>query len=111
MKTMLFIGLMLVSGLAMAQKTAKTDTIYIHTSALCGECKDRIESALNYQKGVKFAELNLETKIAMAVYKPKKVKPETLRLAISEAGYDADDVKANPASVKRLPKCCQPNGH
>ncbi len=93
------------------QKKPKIDTVYIKTSALCGDCKERIESALNFQKGVKYAELNLETKIAMCVYKPSKVGLNDLRQALTKVGYDADDMKANPEAVKSLPKCCQPGGH
>lgn len=93
------------------QKKSKIDTAYINTSALCGDCKERIESALNFQKGVKYADLNLETKIATCVYKPSKVTLDELRLALVRVGYDADDMKADPEAVKLLPKCCQPGGH
>lgn len=93
------------------QKKSTIDTAYIKTSALCGDCKERIESTLNYQKGVKFTELNLETKIATCVYKPSKVSLSELRLALVGVGYDADEMKADPEAVKLLPKCCQPGGH
>jgi copper chaperone CopZ len=93
------------------QKKSTIDTAYIKTSALCGDCKERIESTLNFQKGVRFTELNLETKIATCVYKPSKVSLSELRLALVSVGYDADEMKADPEAVKLLPKCCQPGGH
>jgi cation transport ATPase len=93
------------------QKKSTIDTAYIKTSALCGDCKERIESTLNFQKGVKFTELNLETKMATCVYKPSKVSLSELRLALVSVGYDADEMKADPEAVKLLPKCCQPGGH
>ena len=46
---------------AVGQKSPKTQTISIQTSAECGDCKYRIEEKLNYTKGVLFAELDLET--------------------------------------------------
>ena len=112
MKNILFIGVLMCTLPMFAQQKKSTiDTAYIKTSALCGDCKERIESTLNYQKGVKFTELNLETKIATCVYKPSKVSLSELRLALVGVGYDADEMKADPEAVKLLPKCCQPGGH
>lgn len=112
MKKLLVLGVLMCTLSAFAQsKKNITDTAYIKTSALCGDCKERIESTLNFQKGVKFSELNLDTKIATCVYKPSKVSLSELRLALVGVGYDADDMKADPEAVKLLPKCCQPGGH
>lgn len=112
MKNVLFIGVLMCSLTMFAQQKKSTiDTAYIKTSALCGDCKERIESTLNFQKGVRFTELNLETKIATCVYKPSKVSLSELRLALVSVGYDADEMKADPEAVKLLPKCCQPGGH
>jgi copper chaperone CopZ len=111
MKNIILIALLFISCITLGQKKQTVDTVYIKTSALCGDCKDRIETALNFEKGVKFAELNLETKVATCVYKPTKVTLAQLRLALVRAGYDADEMKADPEAVKLLPKCCQPGGH
>lgn len=112
MKNVLIMSVLMFAFSAFGQhKKPKIDTVYIKTSALCGDCKERIESALNFQKGVKYAELNLETKIAMCVYKPSKVGLNDLKQALTQEGYDADEMKANPEAVKLLPKCCQPGGH
>ena len=112
MKNVLFIGVLMCSLTMFAQQKKSTiDTAYIKTSALCGDCTKRLESALNFQKGVKYAELNLETKIATCVYKPSKVSLDELRLALVRVGYDADEMEADPEAVKLLPKCCQPGGH
>jgi copper chaperone CopZ len=93
-----------------SQKKA-LDTLYIKTSALCQDCKQRIESTLNYQKGVKYAVLDLDTKVATVIHKINKISPLALRQAISKSGYDADEIKADPNAVVLLPKCCQPGGH
>lgn len=111
MKNLLLFGALLSSICAFGQSKNKIDTAYIKTSALCGDCKERIETTLNFQKGVKFTELNLDNKIATCVYKPSKVSLNELRLALVRVGYDADEMDADPDAVKRLPKCCQPGGH
>jgi len=111
MKKIILIASLFLSCITLGQKKQTIDTIYIKTSSLCGDCKERIESALNFQKGVKYAELNLETKIATCVYKPSKVSLNELQLALVRVGYDADEMKADPEAVKLLPKCCQPGGH
>lgn len=82
----------------------------IQTSAECGSCKTRLEGVLNYTKGIKFATLNIEDKILNVHFNPKKITLEEIKKIISETGYDADDVKANPKSVKELPSCCKPGG-
>ena len=95
-------------GFAYGQETSKTVTI--STSAECGSCKHRIEEALNYTKGVKFAELDLVSKDVTVKYNPKKITLTQIRTKISETGYSADDMKAVAASVEKLPACCKPGG-
>ncbi len=41
---------------------APTEKVVIQTSAICDDCKERIENLLNYTKGVTFAELDLVSK-------------------------------------------------
>lgn len=82
----------------------------IQTSAECGTCKQRLEEVLNYTKGVKFAELNISDKTLNVHFNPKKITLEEIKKIISETGYDADEVKANPKSVEELPTCCKPGG-
>ncbi|NJO02417.1 MAG: heavy-metal-associated domain-containing protein [Bacteroidia bacterium] len=74
-------------------------------------CKERIEEALVYKKGVKRAELNLETKAVTVVYNSNQISPEEIRQTIAGVGYDADDVPANGQVYEKLPACCQKGGH
>jgi copper chaperone CopZ len=110
MKTMLFI-LAICLGQVVFSQQAKKQTIVIQTSAQCDDCKERIEGALNYTKGVKFADLDLETKKVSVQYKTKKIDAQEIKNIIAKIGYDADEVKADAESVSKLPKCCQPKGH
>jgi copper chaperone CopZ len=91
-------------------KKKKTETVVIKTSAECGDCKERIESKLNYTKGISFAELDFETKELTVKYKTKDITLDEIKKIVSEIGYDADDVKANEVQQKKLPLCCQPGG-
>lgn len=85
--------------------------IVISTSAQCGMCKDRIEKELAFTKGVKYANLDLETKDVTIRYKEGKTTADALRKAISKVGYDADDVPADPVAYEKLPACCKKGGH
>jgi copper chaperone CopZ len=108
MKTILISFLLLFGTPLVAQKTS---VVQMQTSAQCGDCKQRIESALNQTKGVVYAELNLDTKIVEVKFKPAKTSKEQLQLVLVNIGYQADDKKANQEALKALPLCCQPSGH
>lgn len=81
--------------------------VVIHTSAECGQCKERIESKLNYTKGIVFADVNYETRDLTVKFRPDKITLEEIKHIVSELGYDADDVKANVEAQNALPACCQ----
>lgn len=108
MKNLLFFLFITLSSSLFAQKPA---LVSIQTNAQCGDCKDRIETALNQAKGVVYAELNMETKVVEVKYKVSKTDVATLQKVLNLAGYDADDHKADTAAQKALPLCCQPRGH
>jgi periplasmic mercuric ion binding protein len=89
------------------ENNKKEDVIKIQTSAQCEMCKEAIEKALAYESGVISSDLDLETKIVTVKYKPKKTNPDKIRLAISKAGYDADNIAADQKAYKELPNCCK----
>ncbi len=93
-----------------AQKAKKKETIVIKTSTECNMCKERVEKEMAYTKGVISSTLNVEKAELTVIYKPHKTTPEKIRKAISEMGYDADDIKATPKAHDALPKCCQKGG-
>jgi copper chaperone CopZ len=111
MKTIMMTSLLvLLTFASWGQKVPKTQTIVIHTSAECQECKEKIESGLNFTKGVVFAELDIPSRNLTVKYSTKKMTPEKLRAVINELGYDADETKANPEALHNLPDCCKPGG-
>lgn len=108
MKNTILFFLLSLSTSIFAQKAT---VVSVQTNAQCGDCKDRIETALNQSKGVVYAELNLETKVVEIKYNSKKTDVATLKKKLTLIGYDADEQKADPAAQKALPLCCQPGGH
>ena len=108
-RVIILFALAFIANGVSAQELKKVEEVSIQTSAVCGDCKNRIEGALNYVKGVKFAELDNETKIVTVRYKTKKVNVETIKAEIAAAGYDADEVEAIEAAVDKLPACCKPS--
>jgi mercuric ion binding protein len=91
--------------------SAQTAEVKIKTSAQCDECKERIEKALAFEKGIKSATVNIENQIVTVVYYDKRTTAENVRQAIANIGYDADDVPAKKETYDKLPKCCKKGGH
>ena len=90
---------------------AQTDTIRIKTSAICEQCKEKIENDLSFEKGVKKVKLDLDTKEVMVVYNSEKTTPAKIAEAITKIGYDADTMKADARAFKKLPDCCKKPVH
>lgn len=110
MKSLLVIVFLVLGFTTFSQEKSKYEVVVIQTSAECGQCKERLENELNYTKGIKYAELNLEDLKLTVKYNNSKIALDEIKKQISRLGYDADDLKAEKEAVEKLPKCCQPNG-
>jgi len=111
MKQVIIMLVMFMGFSASAQKDPKTKTVKFKTSAICEMCEERIEDALNYTKGVVYAELDMETKVLEVKYKTKFLNAEKVKYAVSMAGYDAGETPRNQKAFEALPKCCKSEGH
>jgi periplasmic mercuric ion binding protein len=116
MKTLLLTIIFFSSLIAWSQEETeknqkKESEVKIQTSAQCEMCKTRIEKDMAFEKGVKSAELDLETKVLTVTYNEKKTDREKLRNAVTKIGYDADDMEADPKAYSKLPECCKKGGH
>jgi periplasmic mercuric ion binding protein len=96
-----------VSAQQKAMQTVKLSTPTVQ----CDMCKKTIEDLLKRYDGVLSVAVKLnkdsskrETTIK---YLTDRVNEETLKAAIANAGYDANEIAANPESYKALPKCCK----
>ncbi len=103
--------LILMSTASFAQKSATLEKISIKTSAQCDMCKQTIEKAMAYEKGVKTFNLDVETATLTVEYVAKKTSSEKIKEAVSKVGYDADDVPADEKAYNNLPECCKKGGH
>lgn len=108
MKNLFLILMLSIGTLSFVQE--KFEQVIIKTSSECAMCKERIEEELNYTKGVSYVNLDLASKELTVKYKPEKISLDKIREIISNLGYDADEVKANPENQNKLPACCKPNG-
>jgi copper chaperone CopZ len=98
-------GIVSVSN-AQAKKTSETVTIKTPT-VQCETCKQRIENYLAKEEGVFKAVVDYKRKTTKVSFYTDRTNLETVKTAIANAGYDADDVAANPDSYKKLPLCCK----
>lgn len=90
-----------------ASAETKVETVAIKTSAVCEDCKERIEKAVNKLEGVEKSNLDLDTKVITVSYNPEKVNVDKIKTSISKAGYTADEVKADKKAQNKLPSCCK----
>ena len=91
---------------AQAKKTSETVTIKTPT-VQCETCKQRIENYLAKEEGVFKAVVDYKRKTTKVSFYTDRTNLETVKAAIANAGYDADDVTANADSYKKLPLCCK----
>jgi len=76
-------------------------------NGVCGDCKDRIESAALRTKGVKTASWDKESHDLVVVYNSKKVEEETIQQAVASFGHDTPLVQADSSTYNQLPACCR----
>ncbi len=109
-KLVLTITFALLIGATFAQEK-KTEKAEILTSAICEMCKETIEYELTFTKGIKFVELDVDSKIVTVEFNPKKISADDIRNSISGVGYNADSIKRDPKAYANLPFCCRDGGH
>jgi copper chaperone CopZ len=88
----------------------KPQTVTIQSSIQCGMCQNTIQKALKQVKGVKKVQTSITKSTITVSYKPDQVNLDQIRNTISAAGYDADNVKADPQAYQKLPACCKKPG-
>lgn len=109
MKNLFLVLGLLISFSLFSQKAAiKTETISVKGN--CGQCKERIENAIDI-KGVKVGNWDKKTQILTVTYNSEKVTIEKIQQAITKAGHDTGNEKANDKSYQSLPECCKYRDH
>ena len=80
------------------------------SSMVCGKCAKTIEKAVYRVEGVKEVGVDVEAKTVRVVYVPARTNVQKIEMAISDAGYDANDRKRNPDTYEKLEACCKIDG-
>lgn len=109
MKKLLFTALIGgIFSLAASAQTKAVQTVKISTPTVqCEMCKNKIESYLKRYDGVSTVNVNYKRKETTIKYLTDRTNEEVLKAAIANAGYDANEIKANSEAYKALPKCCK----
>ena len=76
-------------------------------TAQCGMCAMTIEDALTKIDGVEKAYVDMDALIVTVTYDAEKTAVENLEIAISNAGYQANETLANAEVYKTLHGCCK----
>lgn len=90
----------------------KLAEVVIHTTFYCNhydecESKPALEKEIMMTIGVKSVVIDSKAMTITVKYKPKQTNPDKIRNVISQSGYDADSVKADPKAVEKLDGCCK----
>ena len=108
---LLAVFVLLISNTASAQKS--NQKAVIKTTLNCDHCKECETCGLKFKtemlkiNGVKMYELDDKKMTFTVYYNPKKTDLQTIKMAISKLGYDADEVKADPKAYENLDGCCK----
>ncbi len=90
-----------------ATTTSTMQKVVIQTNGVCSKCEALFKENVPFFKGVKDYTYDPKTSKMTITYDSKKTNPDMLRQQISKLGYNADNVKADPAARAKLPACCQ----
>jgi len=81
--------------------------LLIKSDPQCGMCQTTISQGLEQIEGVYHASVDLNSKTVEIHYDEEKTNPAALRKALSQLGYPADELPADPKAHDQLPACCQ----
>lgn len=101
------------SGFSQQNKEKRVQTAVIKTKIYCDHCKicescgGRILKQLYNENGIKSTEVDSKSNSIKIVYDTKKVNLEKIKVLISQLGFNADEIPADPNAVAKLDECCQ----
>lgn len=108
-KASFLLGVMMIAAVttASAQRQKSIKTIRIKTAVECQVCQKILENYLRREDGIEYVNVNYHNDITTVKYYSERTNPENIKIAINNAGFDADDEKAVPDAKRRLPPCCK----
>jgi len=104
----LLIAIAIITLFSSAEAIAGDKTAEISLPSIqCGMCERTIEKALNKVDGIVDVNVDVENKKATVTYDDTKADLPAIEKAITSAGYDANDKKADETAYKKLNSCCK----
>ena len=110
MKNRIFILVIFFSVLMIGCNNASEEMVINTPTIQCGMCQKIIEVGLAMVDGVSNPRVDLKTKKTILLHDPEKTNKKSIEKIVSELGYQANDLKANPDSYADLPACCKIGG-
>jgi copper chaperone CopZ len=108
MKKLTLLTLILMGIFHLQAQQKKPITVKIVTPTVqCESCKKKIEEYLKYEEGITKAVVDFKQKKTTVTYLSDRTNLENIKTAIANAGYDAEEIKAEPDAYNKLPKCCK----
>lgn len=105
---MMIFTLLAVLDAAFAQQPRLQRAELKTPDAKCEACKQIIEStAPRFVDGLVRINVIFKRGVTQVQWYPDRTNLEEIKTAIANAGFDADDVTANPDTYKKLPVCCK----
>jgi copper chaperone CopZ len=109
---LLVIAIIGIASISFSQ-TRKQEWATIKTpNVRCWECKQRLEDYMareiaQTQSGITKMQINLLSGTTRVQYWTDRVSLNYIQTAFANAGFDADSIKANEDSYKKLPPACK----
>ncbi len=92
----------------MTKHESSSDHIMINLPTMqCSTCKKNIETAVKKLDGIESIDVVVKEKTAHINFDKSKTDVGKIESAITAAGYDANDKKADPEAYKELDDCCK----
>lgn len=98
----------LLFSIGVNAQTKAVEKVVISTPTVqCDMCKNKIEKTLSRYDGVNAVNVNVKKHTTTVTYVTARTNTEQIKANIANAGYDADDVAANPEAYNKLSACCK----
>lgn len=113
MRNSILLVLFTFFSFTLSAQNSKNEKAVIQTTIDCDHCKVCETCGQNFQenlykiKGLKMYELDEKAMTITVFYNGKKTSLEEIKVAITKMGYDADNLKADPAAYENLDGCCK----
>ena len=113
MRNSIFLFLFSIFSFSVSAQNSKNEKAVIQTTIDCDHCKVCETCGQNFQenlykiKGLKMYELDEKAMTITVFYNGKKTSLDEIKVAITKMGYDADNLKADPAAYENLDGCCK----